>query len=198
MKAAAVCPLAIVETVAAGVRGSAPMVRVAEATATAAVARVGVEGAKVAEARAAGKTVVEVALTATGAVVRVVAVRDRVALAERAEARALNTAARAAHCARQPSEFRQELLRVGRAGRAGAGSVQVGGRLTTERPNWSLPVSIRPLRPPCRRSSTPARVPHLAASTYASTPSLHRRSRRRTPTGTGPLLRLMPCTRDCP
>ena len=126
------------------------MVRVAEATGTAAAARVGVERAKAAEARAAGETVGEAALTATGAVVRVVAVRETVAMAERAEARGLNTVARAAHCARQPGEFRQELLRVGRAGKVEAGSVQVGGRLTTERPNWSLPVSIRPLRPPCR------------------------------------------------
>ena len=45
---------------------------------------------------------------ARGAAVRVVAVRERVATAERAEARALNTVARVAHCARQQEarEFR--------------------------------------------------------------------------------------------
>jgi hypothetical protein len=50
----------------------------------------------------------EAALTARGAMVRVVAVKERVATVERAEARAPNAVARVAHCARQQAtgEFR--------------------------------------------------------------------------------------------
>ena len=82
--------------------------REAEATEMVVVVWVGVERAKEAKARAAGETVTEAALTARGAMVRVVAVKERVATVERAEARAPNAVARVAHCARQQAtgEFR--------------------------------------------------------------------------------------------